>query len=706
MPPNRPVKLVERLDVTILLPPARDQVVESLDPLSLELSSSDALGLLSLQSNGALELSSVLGQELPQVTQEETKLGWKNGVKVGFYEKKVPVKTGKKVQVDAPYRQGGTKLGRYKGALSGLSLSQDAVDFASMGDVAYIAQIRPMGCTWTRNNLSEADELSVTLLADAFGGLDIRLIRAIQVDHWLVPADYPFEQLTRGGPGYFGGVATRITQSRFANELVIECRDYTHLLEAQEMNAAVGSGVDLNQTLTQIVEGLVKLVPGGERWEVKDDSGNMRPEQVALDRLEAQSLNLEAGTSRVNTGPSGIEIVSDTNARGTALDPSLTDSKLAGSLGSLAGPVHSNDQQAQQHQQQLKQHLDAEIYARRKYLQLSQGIGQVVPGRFMTHPQWGFTQGGGRMSVWSAILRLCALVGAVPEFEVSQEGVPTVHLVDAELLQAGKEGLQFRQFVRRDPDGTERFHRRFTVGLDVWGLEEERHLETEKRVDRVDVVSYVPDTGEVIKGSYGTPSRKKAGTETVETITSHGITDVQQLEQIAKVSYQSRVGQEYAVKLTTMQPASTGGLTEDGPPDTPEGSAFEVTQSTPETSYDLLYCAPGAALEIVFPGFESRNMGGTSLVKDAEAELLARLGGKGVPWAAEAARAISEAMERVSLVTIFQLKELRHTWDGEAGQYDAELELQAFLEDVVADSAYDYPRVLRDATGFKLLGDG
>jgi hypothetical protein len=592
--------------------------------------------------------------------------------------------TFKSREVAVPYQATGARLGRGtgSGALSGLTLSQDAVDFRDLGDVAYIAQIDALSVTWRRNNLSEPDELTCVIHADALGGIDLRLVRAIQIDAWLF-IDGDMANRSRGGAGYFGGTVTSISQNRFDNTIELECRDYTHLLQTTELNGSQGAAIDLNQPLVSVVDDLVRSVPGGDRWSVVDASATWAEGTQTLDprRLDAQRL----------LGKIAEE---------------------SGKLGTLDGAVAADDQQA------TIDALEAELAD--VQADFSVGVGQTIIGQYITHAQWGFTQGGGRMSVWSAVLKICALAGAVPEFEISEDGTPTVYLVDSAVLQAGNEGVQFRQFIRRDPDGTERFHRRLTMGVDIWEMEEERRLETEVRLDRVDVVAYSPDTGVVMKGSYGTPGRKKSGAETVETITAHGITSQEQLDLLAESAYRSRVGQEYALTLRTEAPWTTGGGTEDGPPDAPEGrsqvtadgaistagSRFSNLNTHPATSADLLYCAAGVPIEITFPGFEQRNMGGKTLAQDAELEVRARLGGSSLPWVEPAARAIAQAMSRARLNALFQVRSVEHEFDGEGdGSYSCTLELQGFLEDEAAESS-ERPRVLRDPTSITLLDEG
>lgn len=282
------------------------------------------------------------------------------------------------------------------------------------------------------------------------------------------------------------------------------------------------------------------------------------------------------------------------------------------------------------------------------------------------------------MSVWEAIMKLCALAGAVPEFRMDDDGTPTVYIADAEVVQDS--GFETFTFERTDPDGTKRDHRVLTVGRDVWEMDEERHLESEVRLDRVDVVAYQPDTGKVLKGSYGTPGRKKSGTETVETITAHGITSQDKLNRLAESAYRSRVGREYSLSLMTEAPWTTGG----------ELDGYD----------DLLGCASGATLELAFPGFEQRNMGGKTLHQDAELEIAARLGGPSLPWVEDAARAIASAMKRSRLGVLFQIKSLQHEFDD--GGYNCTLEVHGFLEDQSYEASADLPRVLRDATAYSL----
>lgn len=706
---GRGFKMRGRLDVTILLPPKRGELVPERSPIGegLQLRSADALGLLSLNSNFELEGTTTLSQPVPTFTKVVTgtktetiyepivynpkyKLTenpnvpqYLSGVKYsegGGMERVVKEvkKTRFKRTVKVPYQAGGTRFGTgtATNALSGLALSRDVSDMADLGDTAYIAQIDVLQASWRRNPLSEPDELTVTIHADALGGLDLRLIRAIQVDFWLfTPTDYEDDanamaNRMRGEPGYFGGICQTINQSRFENTLELSCLDYTHLLQSQELNGSVAQAIDLGSTLVDVVGKLVAAVPGGNRWEVVDASTLLDPKRGLAERLASEEALSNARLSSL-TGEAA------------AREQTVNDALRASRIGLESG--------------------------------FDPGIGQTRLAAVMATNEFTFSAGGSRTSVWDAILRVCAIAGAVPEFAVSEKGAPTVYLVDASVLQAGRQGLQFRQFVRRDPDGTERFHRVLTVGQDVWAMEEDRRLETEVRVDRVDVVSYDPDTGRVLKGSYGTPGRKKSSAETVEVITAHGITSVERLDLIARNAYESRVGREYALQVQVACPWTTGGGIEDGPPDAPPDSRFDVllnaggeglpssAATNTNTSSDLLYCAAGVPIEIRFPGFDQRSMGGKTLQQDAQNELEARLGGRSLPWVADAAEAISSAMGRARLSTLFQVRAVEHEFS--ADDYMCTLDLQAFLEQESNDKTTDYPSILRDPTQFSLLDD-
>lgn len=687
---GRGFKMRGRLDVTILLPPRRNQIVPETSPIGegLQLRSADALGLLSLSSNFELEGTTTLSQPTPPDKYRLKKL--KGFVRteanggLAALDKRAGFKNWARDtrRVRVPYQA--TKAAQFSrgtgnNALSGLALTRDTTEFADLGGTAYIAQIDVLQASWRRNPLSEPDELTVTIHADALGGLDLRLIRAIQVDFWLfTPAEYEDDanamaNRVRGEPGYFGGICQSISQSRFENTLELSCLDYTHLLQSQEMNGSVAQSIDLQSTLLDVVQRLVTTVPGGGRWNVVDASTLLDPRRAEITRLQQQQGNSTARLASL-TGQAATE------------EAAYADSLL-------------------EQENKIRRGLD-------------DGIGQTRLAVVMATNEFTFSAGGSRTSVWDAILRVCAIAGAVPEFSVSKQGVPTVYLTDASTLQAGRKGLQFRQFLRRDPDGTERFHRVLTVGQDVWAMEEDRRLETEVRVDRVDVVSYNPDTGEVLKGSYGTPDRKKASAETVEVITAHGVTSVEQLDLIARNAYESRVGREYALRVQVACPWTTGGGIEDGAPDVPPGSEFEriVVESQNDgpglpagaatntnTSSDLLYCAAGVPIEIRFPGFDQRSMGGKTLQQDAQNELEARLGGRSLPWVADAAEAISSAMGRARLSTLFQVQAVEHEFS--ADDYMCTLDLQAFLEQETNDKIVDYPSILRDPTQFSLLDD-
>jgi hypothetical protein len=313
------------------------------------------------------------------------------------------------------------------------------------------------------------------------------------------------------------------------------------------------------------------------------------------------------------------------------------------------------------------------------------------------------------MSTWDAIVRLCTLLGAIPEVATWSDGSVGIVIVAADELHGGG---QFLRPFRRTVEGVELRHRVLVDGVDVDEVRERRELEAGSRVDFVELVAVDPDEGRTRRSRYGrlgpvaeadlTDPRARfgyvkdakasgKGTKTPwvrrETgnrrrphgvtsgrgvfMAAHGVTSQQHLDRLAENAWRSLNQGEFKLSPVEIKaPWSHGG----GPDDA-----------------DLLSLAAGAAVELRFRGLEGLAEGrtgratdenrGTGLARIGSVEFLSRFyRARGVD--PEAAAVFARATLARPLSLVFQTVEVRHSFDGEGdGSYSCSMDLQTWLSD-------------------------
>ena len=246
--------------------------------------------------------------------------------------------------------------------------------------------------------------------------------------------------------------------------------------------------------------------------------------------------------------------------------------------------------------------------------------------------------GSRALTIWDAITRLTQMLGVIAEVTLSNSGQPTVVLVDGEEYLDGK---VFRLFER----GSRR-HRQLVYGSGIEDLTESRDLVAGARVPWVEAVSIDPDTGETRRERYGRGGGIGDGGEQ---LFAHGVVQEEALKKLARSAWRQLNQGELQLSLATGLPWSEGGGVLDP---------------------DLLDCASGAAVEVVF----------AAVAKHRGSSLERLLIDQGVP--VPAARVLARASERVRPALFFQVAELVHSYGGTGdGDYSCTMTLQTFLDD-------------------------
>jgi Rieske Fe-S protein len=432
-------------------------------------------------------------------------------------------------------------------------------NYTESGEVRGEEQTAKLEClvassyVWTRSPLGQADTLTVTLPTSAVP-IDDRLIRFALVSGWLfVHEDFGDPLLVRDGlnelsgrlteckpgdEGHFAGVLirpARVTGEQ-SSELTLEFRDMSELPRRQAITADGVNGCKLDQHLVDIVQYLIRLMPGGEDWAV---IGRGKLATTAPDAL----LTVEKKYRKTVTRRAKVD--------------------EAGAEGNVTKDVEASEANIPDASQPAPQQTQ---FASLEYKKTSVVVTQKV------EPEPADIFGENVSTVWDAITAICTIMGCVPEVAVDETGTVTIYVLDAEEAQRG--GV-FRAFEREFWT-----HRRLTYPGDVATLETSRDVMGDRKLDWIECFSPDPDTGKIIRGRFGRDGDEDAsGADTGAGVymVAPGVTSEDHLRELAKRAWLSAAVGEMQVTVSTGQPWSTGGS-----PDEP----------------DLLGAAPGAAIAI------------------------------------------------------------------------------------------------------------
>lgn len=527
-----------------------------------------------------------------------------------------------------------------------------------IGERALIPGLLALEMGWTRNPPAVADEFEIVLRGDAVP-VDLRVFESIQVFGWLfVHEDHGqdllsrMEQLKPGDPGSFGGIVDKVSRDDANGTFTLSCRDFTALPLSRDATPTVLDGLDLDQLVEDIVEDLIRSMPGGDQWEVttRGEIGNddtvskVFSEEVKFKVKQRKRRKKRKEEKKANT-PTNADLASD-----KAVTKKLFDGLSASDLAKI-----SNDSTSSARGVNLLDPKSDEYKILQVLNEAGAGLAKprsTRPARYITkivQPTPDRIFGTKRMTIWQAITRVTQLMGVVAEVGISQTGRPSIAIVDQLEIQ---QGTVFRAFER---DG--RKHRLVTHGADLAQLVEDRDLVGAKRVNWVEVYSTDPVTGLTARERYSdgefTESRTSRGVERKLadaglTIFAPGCNSSEQLKRIAKRTWAQVNRGELEVRFSILVPWTTGG------------GIFDA---------DLLTCAPGALIEMQFARADR--------FKGLELEDVLKL--LGVPR--EAARKLAEASEQLKPSLLFQVAEIQHTI-GEDGEYTASIVAQALLAEI------------------------
>lgn len=504
------------------------------------------------------------------------------------------------------------------------------------GDRALIAGLVALDLEWTRNPPAVADTFSIVVRGDALP-VDLDLFSSIQVFGWLFVHEDAGEDLDQrqrrcrpGDPGCFGGIVDEIERDDAEGVLRLECRDFTAVLLAREAGPALIKSCDVAQPLPQIVEYLVRAVPGGDNWVVETRG------QVGGKTL-SQRLSEEKRTLERKGFWSGVPIRRPEVKKTQARVPSRRTLRFGGAGGRFDAGLDLEQTEEPLSQVPVGPPPPVKrVYTPAKY---KTKIQKPTPDRVF---------GTSKQSIWEAITKACSLAGVVAEVGVSSTGQPMVVLVDGLEIQ---QGTVFRAFERG-----KRKHRVVTHGADLGQLVERRQLTGGRRVRWVEVYSTDPVTGKTLRERFddgpaagtipGTEgAAKEHSTDNGITLFAHGTHSAAELQHLARVAFSQVNRGELELTFSLQLPWTTGG------------SVFDA---------DLLWCASGALMEVQFA--RADRFRGLQLE-----EALRRLG---VPR--EAAAKLARASERLQPSLVFQVAELMHTV-GADGEYRADIIAQRML---------------------------
>lgn len=532
----------------------------------------------------------------------------------------------------------------------------DAVAVEESG-TALIQSIVALEWEHTRNPPAVADLLTVTI-PSRFLPIDLRVFDNIRIQAWpfvwAVTTESFQDRLDRclpGDPGHFVGVVDNIEPERKAGRVTLTCRDLTAILLAREVSGRTMRGLDMRANLDVIIDDLIRLsVPGGDVWEV-EPRGKLRTMARSPFRILADEKRKKVTRQKVVL-VNHLKYAKDVEqlAPGEAYDPD--DNLLFG--GDLEGVTYNQQHSAptagggtsevRQWRQphgvlvvNQDQHDGSEYEVR--------NVTRTITIRVPPTPEQVFESE--KMTVWAAIMKVCRKLGVIPEVSLAEDGSPLVVLVDAEDYVDGR---FFRAFRRFDAElGRERAHRIITFGLDIAELAESRDLTAGDRVGWCEVIALDPDTGVTRRERFGKPGNREGGTGIQ--IPYHGITNRTHLKRLARQAWLNANAGELQLAAEIDIPWTTGGGVDDP---------------------DLLQCAPGTLVEVVFAAAKRfRGNALEDILKSAPIYL-----------PPQAAKVLGRASEAGNPSLVFQVAELVHSGSTEGdGSYSCSIALQALLDD-------------------------
>lgn len=494
---------------------------------------------------------------------------------------------------------------------------------------------RPRSVTWEVSPPATADTFDVTLSADVLP-IDFGILRGLQLEGWFFEQGSGLER-RRGRPGYFAGLVDEPTRNRDSNEVTLRCRDFTALPLRHELDAATLRSIDVHASrqLWELVDVFISHMPGGEHWRVVDLDGAGK-----VDLVETLGRTKTVPRTKRKTRP----------RKPTALSPPASRLQLQ----TARGPVLIED--------------GVEVFSPRTLTVVRKPVApessMVIAGPVPAGVTDGVLElptrtitaapiapmvtvktlrlvdllGNGKINVWTAILKLCALVGAVADVRVAEDGKKTVALMSAGSYHTG--GSSFDPFTRGG-----RTVRTLTYGERI-GLKESVDLtRSDKRPDFVEVLSVDRDTGRRLAARWPEYSDKQItrGQLTGTSQSVQGVTSLAQLQVLAQSAWAALQRSEVKIDVSTTLPWSDGG----GPDDP-----------------DLLAVRPSAALELRFAGFDQ-----------VQADPIDVLVARGIPRRSAALLVAASRAGDTSL--IFQVRSSRHSWG--PGGYEFSASLRRFL---------------------------
>jgi hypothetical protein len=543
-------------------------------------------------------------------------------------------------------------------------------------EVAILRGLDPLSYDWTRNPLTVADTLSVTIHPDDVP-VDLRLIKGSQVRAWLFCHELP-DACRPGDPGYFGGVVDVVERDRNGASLTLECRDYTAFPLNHKVSPRTLAEIDLAQTLPDVVRYLIDRMPGGERWRVE---GRGKVARFAAPASFLAEEKTKVVKKRQRKLVLTFDLTTDDWKQGTAL---VAQEQALGIF---------DEDKRQLATAPLAPKLDARRPAYVSALPIlyrdssradEDGTWTEVttPAKVRTvkiPPSAQTVFGSSDLSTWDAIVRLCSLMGCLPEVTTWRDGSVGILIMAADEVHASRE---LKGSFSRMVEGREIRHRVFVDGEGVDLLVERRELEAGAKVDFVELHAADPDTGRTRRSRFGklgpeegvdltdpklSKGYKRKGKRRIPYgvtqgrgifMIAHGITNQKHLDRLARTAWLSLTSGEFKLEVGVNVPWSYAGDSNDP---------------------DLLACSSGAVAELRFKGLERTNVDERVARSDgAKSHAQAYYEARGIDSAA--AKILGDATSHSNLPLVFQVSEVRHSFSGTGdGDYSCRLMCQGFV---------------------------
>jgi hypothetical protein len=552
-------------------------------------------------------------------------------------------------------------------------------------EVAKLEGLEPLSYDWTRNPITVADTLSVTIHPDDVP-VDLRLIRGAQVRAWLFCHEL-LDACRPGDPGYFGGVVDVVERDRNNGSLTLECRDYTAFPLNHKVSPQTLAEVDLSQVLPDVVRYLIDKMPGGERWRVEGRGKVARFAAPASFLAEEKRKRIKKRQRKLNVTMVGgatagaLAGLADDWKQGYAL---VAQDQTLGIVGEDGRPIAASP---------LAPKLDAQRPAYVSAMpilyrdssqadELGTWTEVATPAKYRTvkvPPSAQTIFGSSDLSTWDAIVRLCSLMGCLPEVTTWRDGSVGILIMAADEVHASTD---LKGSFSRTIEGQEVRHRVFVDGEGVDLLNERRELEAGAKVDFVELQASDPDTGRTRRSRFGklgpeegvdlTDPQTRKGYERKGKrrvpygvtqgrgvfMIAHGITSQKHLDRLARTAWLSLTSGEFKLEIESKVPWSYLGDSNDP---------------------DLLACSSGAAIELRFKGLERTNVDERVARSDnSKSHAQAYYEARRLDLAA--AKILGDATSHSNLPLVFQVSEVRHSYSGTGdGDYSCRLACQGFV---------------------------